>query len=211
VNQAPRRLDATEFGDSRIDEILMLARDAFVEKGFDGASMQDLARAAGMSAGNFYRYFSSKAAIVDAMVARDLDEIDREFAQISAAENPIDSLRSLLWSRISGIDCEKDYSLWSDIMAAANRKPEVAQVLARMEAQVCTRLTQLFALLSGTDEATAYQRYMAHARLVFLMVRGVALENINRKTTDSDLAALIMRTIDGLVDEIAQGKTGDTR
>ena len=53
--------------DSRIAEILALVRKAFVEKGFDGASMQDLARSVGMSVGNFYRYFPSKAAIVQSL------------------------------------------------------------------------------------------------------------------------------------------------
>ena len=50
--------------EERSHEILASIRQAFAEKGFDGASMQDLARAAGMSVGNFYRYFPSKAAIV---------------------------------------------------------------------------------------------------------------------------------------------------
>ena len=41
--------------EQRIAEIIVSVRTAFAEKGFDGASMQDLARAAGMSVGNFYR------------------------------------------------------------------------------------------------------------------------------------------------------------
>lgn len=45
--------------DQKVAEILSRLRDTFAEKGFDGASMQDLARAAGMSVGNFYRYFPS--------------------------------------------------------------------------------------------------------------------------------------------------------
>ncbi len=43
--------------DRRQMDILEAVHSTFVEKGFDGASMQDLARAAGMSVGNFYRYF----------------------------------------------------------------------------------------------------------------------------------------------------------
>ena len=43
--------------DRRQTDILEAVHGTFVEKGFDGASMQDLARAAGMSVGNFYRYF----------------------------------------------------------------------------------------------------------------------------------------------------------
>ena len=49
--------DTTHFHEDRSTGILEAARRAFAEKGFDGASMQDIARAAGMSAGNFYRYF----------------------------------------------------------------------------------------------------------------------------------------------------------
>ena len=47
------------YPDYRTESILEGAKRAFAEKGFDGASMQDIARAAGMRAGNFYRYFPS--------------------------------------------------------------------------------------------------------------------------------------------------------
>ena len=66
---------------------------AFAEKGFDGASMQDLARAAGMSVGNFYRYFASKAAIVQALIALDLEEMARDFLPIFASDDPIATMR----------------------------------------------------------------------------------------------------------------------
>ena len=68
--------------DARSVEILDRVRHAFAEKGFDGASMQDLARAAGMSVGNFYRYFPSKAAIVEGLIHRDLSEIEATFAAV---------------------------------------------------------------------------------------------------------------------------------
>jgi AcrR family transcriptional regulator len=209
MNGPHLRLDEIAVHDSRVDEILMLARHAFVEKGFDGASMQDLARAAGMSAGNFYRYFSSKAAIVDAMVARDLDDVEREFAKISRAADPMQALREQLQQRISGEDYSKDNSLWAEIIAAAARRPEVAAVLNRMECQICRRMTQVFGMIAGTDDDTAYVRYSAHARLVFMLVRGAALENTVESGPDSDLATLIMRIIDGLVNEIVQDASGD--
>ena len=56
--------------DQRSSAILQSVRSAFAEKGFDGASMQDLARAAGMSAANFYRYFPSKAELYVEVLAR---------------------------------------------------------------------------------------------------------------------------------------------
>lgn len=51
--------------------------------------MQDLARAAGMSVGNFYRYFPSKAAIVQAMCGYDLAEI--------GASSPKSRPRKIRW------------------------------------------------------------------------------------------------------------------
>ena len=54
----------------RSADLLSRVKGVFAAKGFDGASMQDLARAAGISAGNFYRYFPSKNAIIEAMTIR---------------------------------------------------------------------------------------------------------------------------------------------
>ena len=50
--------------------------------------MQDLARAAGMSVGNFYRYFPSKAAIVEQLIAHDLAEMEGHFAEIMTSPFP---------------------------------------------------------------------------------------------------------------------------
>ena len=79
--------------DQRVTDILSAARSAFAEKGFDGASMQDLARAAGMSVGNFYRYFPSKAAIVEALIAADLADMQRDFSAVITSADPMAMLR----------------------------------------------------------------------------------------------------------------------
>jgi AcrR family transcriptional regulator len=51
--------------------------------------MQDLARAAGMSVGNFYRYFPSKAAIVQAMCGYGHGrESSSEFADVQTSDAP---------------------------------------------------------------------------------------------------------------------------
>ena len=84
--------DASYDSDDRTALILESVKRAFAEKGFDGASMQDLARAAGMSAGNFYRYFPSKDAIVSAMIMRDLAEVKADFACLLASPDPAEAL-----------------------------------------------------------------------------------------------------------------------
>ena len=84
--------------EAREAEILQSIRTTFAEKGFDGASMQELARAAGMSVGNFYRYFPSKAAMVEAMIRRDIADVEVKFAEVLGAPDPLAALRHALHS-----------------------------------------------------------------------------------------------------------------
>jgi len=46
--------------DRRLAKILIHATEVFYEKGYEGASMRDLARASGMSLSGLYHYFESK-------------------------------------------------------------------------------------------------------------------------------------------------------
>src|ERR1700722_9924673 len=46
--------------DRRLGKILLHATEVFYEKGYDGASMRDLARQSGMSLSGLYYYFESK-------------------------------------------------------------------------------------------------------------------------------------------------------
>src|SRR5512142_2694514 len=49
-------------------QILAGARKVFMDLGFDGASMGEIARAAGVSKGTLYVYFADKCALFEAMV-----------------------------------------------------------------------------------------------------------------------------------------------
>ena len=53
--------------------ILDAAQQCFIEHGFHGASMANIADTAGMSAGLIYRYFENKSAIILAIVQRQLE------------------------------------------------------------------------------------------------------------------------------------------
>lgn len=194
--------------DARSDEILMHARAAFVEKGFDGASMQDLARAAGMSAGNFYRYFPSKSALVEAMVNRDIDEVQRHFNVIVSSANPIAALRQTLISRLDQDLCGDEHPLWAEIMASAARKPEIAAILTRMELEVADLITRVIGLACHLPAEDAARRYGAHARMIILLVRGASTESAQDPQMQSDLKDLIMRTIDKIIGDIVTDNAG---
>jgi AcrR family transcriptional regulator len=188
--------------DDRTQEILGSIRGAFAEKGFDGASMQDLARAAGMSVGNFYRYFPSKAAIVQGMVALDLREIERDFTAILTSDDPIAVLRATILHRITE-DCREDGRLWAEITAAALRKPEIGAAAFGMEAAIVDNLVTVFARVTGRTLDDARRRYTGHSQLLILLVKASAMRSSEMGPAGPDLAALILKTIDQTLTDVS--------
>lgn len=62
--------------EERRQEILDAARVVFVEKGYDAATVNDIAAEAGVAAGSIYRYFASKADLI-AAVAGECVQVDQ--------------------------------------------------------------------------------------------------------------------------------------
>lgn len=193
---------ASATAEDRSHEILYSIRQAFAEKGFDGASMQDLARAAGMSVGNFYRYFPSKAAIVEAMVGLDLAQIQRDFAEIESSDDPIAGLRTKILARLSD-DCASDGQLWAEITAAAIRKPEIGAAAMQMEATIVTHMASIFARATGRSETEAEARYAGHCQMLVMLVKAVAMRGSQCGTASPALAAMVVRVIDGILTDIS--------
>lgn len=199
VNQPDRTPPQAEH---RAIEILDGVRLAFAEKGFDGASMQDLARACGMSVGNFYRYFPSKAAIVAALVTRDLAEVESEFSHIIESADPMAALRAAIRYRIEVDQCEADGHIWAEMAAASLRKPEIAEITRQMETEIIRYLTIVFGRVKGIPAEAARLRYSAHGSLLVMMIKACAMHRASTAESGHDLTALSIRTIDRILDEI---------
>jgi AcrR family transcriptional regulator len=56
-----------ERGARRYEQIVAAAAGLFAERGFDGTSMNAIAKAAGVAIGSIYQYFPSRDAVVDAV------------------------------------------------------------------------------------------------------------------------------------------------
>lgn len=189
--------------DQRSDEILQSIRSMFAEKGFDGASMLDLARAAGMSVGNFYRYFPSKAAIVEAMVMRDLAEVSEAFAHVMRASDPMSALKQKLAEHIDSELCGKDGPLWAEMSAAALRKPEIGQAMEKMEIEVKRCFLEVFAKVIPLPEAEIETRFSAHVALLMMILKASSMVCQPALRAEPGFRSLILRTVDGVLSEIS--------
>lgn len=71
--------------DLRRGHVLVAARAAFFELGLDGASMREIAKRAGYTAGALYSYFSSKEEIYAALLGESLESLN---AKVESAAVP---------------------------------------------------------------------------------------------------------------------------
>jgi TetR/AcrR family transcriptional regulator, repressor for uid operon len=150
-------------------QILEAAEHAFVRHGFHAATMQHVADEVGMSAGNLYRYFPSKDALVEGLCQLDQAERAQAFADLMANHHQIKpALRAALRQHVLAKPPEKA-RLLVEIWAEAGRNPKVAAIIASVDADVLAGLEQLMetAKAAGAAARQLDSRFGARFFLAF--------------------------------------------
>jgi AcrR family transcriptional regulator len=70
--------------------LLAIAADHLHDRGVRGVTVVGVAEAAGMTHANVYRYFPSKAALIDAITARWLGSLEAALSEIADSPDPAD-------------------------------------------------------------------------------------------------------------------------
>ena len=83
--------------EARPGEILAAAIEAFAEHGFAGATVEDIARRAGVAKGTVYLYFQTKDELFEALVR---EEIGPTFSQVGALVNSMPGSASDIITRV---------------------------------------------------------------------------------------------------------------
>lgn len=188
--------------DVRSAGILSSVRQAFLDKGFDGASMQDLARAAGMSVGNFYRYFPSKAAIIHALIDHDADVVQRDFAAILTSDQPMATLRHVIQIRLTAEADADDLALWTEVEAASRHSAEIAQAAQRMEMDVLGNFLSVFSADTGLSLAEVRLRYSNTASFLLVMIKAASCLSCASPIDHQAVRTMILRSINLALDEV---------
>jgi TetR/AcrR family transcriptional repressor of uid operon len=110
------------------ERIVQAAMTCFARQGFHGASMQDICAEAGMSAGNLYRYFRSKEAIIAAIAEIERERNNKALALLEQHEDPVDGMKAL--ARFYGQETGDPImaALCAETLAEAIRKPEIRAI-----------------------------------------------------------------------------------
>jgi TetR/AcrR family transcriptional repressor of uid operon len=124
-------------------EILEAAQRCFVRSGFHQTSMQEICAEAGMSAGNLYRYFPSKEAIIAGIAERDRAEVAQDFARADLSQGLFVVLEGMAHYYFSVRSIEQ-VKLCTEVMSEARRSPEIARISASFDADVRKWLVDMF-------------------------------------------------------------------
>ena len=120
-------------------EILAAAQRCFAQTGFHQTSMQEICSAAGMSAGNLYRYFPSKEAIIAGIAEHNRAEAAESFAAVLQAPDFFTGLAGLARHHLIERDAD-EVGLCAEIMAESRRNADVARIYEAIEGDVKSQI-----------------------------------------------------------------------
>lgn len=112
---------------SKRRQILDGARKVFMDLGFDGASMNEIARSAGVSKGTLYVYFADKNRLFEAIVEEDSLEQGKVAFNFDPARDPETTLRDFGRAYITLLCRPGGGSSIRTVMAIAERMPDVGR------------------------------------------------------------------------------------
>jgi AcrR family transcriptional regulator len=112
---------------SKRRQILDGARKVFMDLGFDGASMNEIARAAGVSKGTLYVYFADKSRLFEAIVEDEALEKGKIAYNLDPQRDVETTLREFGQNYIGSICRPGGGSSIRTVMAIAERMPEVGR------------------------------------------------------------------------------------
>jgi AcrR family transcriptional regulator len=162
VSQARRRLME--------DELISVARELFIERGFDGVTIDEIAVAATVSNRTFYRYFPAKEEVAVVAVERMVERGANALAQRLPGHTPLDGLYEVLTARDDLMD--EDVVAWAQIAAGSPSLKLYLKGVTHDRAGAV--LVEVFAEHMGVDAATDMRPAVIAAAILGAM--DVALE-----------------------------------
>jgi TetR/AcrR family transcriptional repressor of nem operon len=181
--------------------ILTAAARLFREQGIDGAGVDAITEAAGLTHGAFYSQFESKQAVVAEALRRILDEARALWARDASSEDKGDALERIIDRYLS----PRHRDSRGEGCAVAALGSDIARQPKKIRGLATKRLDESLEILGGLVPArTASRRYDAAIRLFSAMVGALVLA---RAVEGEALSRRILQTVaDGLKRSSTRGR-----
>jgi AcrR family transcriptional regulator len=192
--------------------ILEAALRLFDAKGYEGATIQDIAALADLTVPTLYRYFRSKSELLVGLHDRLVAEVEDQGRRVLAnlPHDPVRAIVRLLTAHLDmlGPGAEDNMRHWRMIAAAAIRQPDLFgssyftqdQRLMRQQRQLCAELKARGHVRDDADED-------AFAELLNVIGRGAFRMRLGLERDSRDIA----RLIGAIVPSIYRGFSAEPR
>lgn len=186
--------------------LLEAAATLFCERGLEGASVDEIAQAAGYTKGAFYANFKSKEELflvmLDEQFAKELERLD---ATLTGTHEPQEEARAAAADFIHFASTEEWPGLYFQFVAYAARNEEFREELATRHRAMRARLAEVFRRWKsgvGTDPPVPFEQIAA---MMFFMADGFLIDCIVEPDLSPELyttmIGVFLRGLQALADE----------
>lgn len=177
------------------ERVLSAARRLFTERGYEGATIRDIAQAAGMSTGAVFASFSDKSELFDEILTADYEVIYAQMKQAGANAQTVEEGVVGMFAVAYGFHVEQLPLLQASIAVSWTRSESA-------ERRNRSHLKHIFALLNGVLTRGAERgelKSSADVKLVAEIIWDVYVANYRRAIFDAwTVEALLTRLSDQL-------------
>ena len=156
----------------RRQQIMVAAKRVFSEKGFNKATMEDIAHQAELSPGTLYLYFQSKDELLQALLTQvgEAMALDLE-AVLAAPDPPPDKLRRVVAMLLQYVEQERElFPVYlRELIKSKSSREAISPSLQKHEERNLGLLTRLF-----TEGMVSKQFINVNPRLLAYLLKGMA-------------------------------------
>ena len=169
--------------------LVAAAAQTFADRGADSASLEEIARRAGVGIGTLYRHFPTRQALLEAVYQDQIEALRARADELIATTDPVSALSAWLlavaaWSKTK-------HTLVSALMATSDGESQVRSYCAKLIRDTAEDLV--------TRAQRAGQiRADARADDMLKLTHGIAVAADRSPGDDGQAARLISMVIDGL-------------
>ncbi|MFH1034461.1 MAG: TetR/AcrR family transcriptional regulator [Pseudomonadota bacterium] len=195
------RPPAQERAQARRQQVLEAADVCFRRHGFHCASMAEISKKAGMSAGHIYHYFESKEAIINCIVQMDLedalDAIDEGARQHS---DLVETIATQLYRHVADHLDRHRASIMLEALAEAGRNPKVAALVQEADEKIRHKLRGLLAAGQRASAQLDESELQARVEILITLFNGLTVRAISNPGLDHEAVVRVLRrTIEHLL------------
>lgn len=178
-------------------EILRAAESLFVEQGFHQTGMAAICKAANMSPGTLYRYFESKADIIQAFIEEEQAETEELFEYLASARDFKKALVEGLVEVIEEVSEESYGRLALEIAAEGARDESIGSVLQADEQDMLDRFSQIIKEAQARGDIDVHADARSCSQILIMLIDGATGASL-APMSKRKLKAALTRLVEGL-------------